>query len=413
MTKLVLGLASVPIIAVVAGLGVMHAYNRKAHASCRMVLEPPARPVSSHLANSFSGTPSPVPDYVTSEDGSVNYGRYCGRIANVNIQAQNLPFPFWGPLKSLRHKKWQFHTVETDTIFLTMAILHAGYATKAVFLAYDKVERVAFGLDETAPLNFGLVSFGSSSIDSKTSTIFSFGNNRLEFSYQDNTAWKVSGQLKLKDLGGTGKIRRVTVEINISDAVASMDQLAVVYPFTEMSPAYTHKAMCLPTSGSIQIGDKFHSLEGSQGSIDWSSVYAPYLTRWRWLFVSGITSNGKKFGINLSSQDQYDEHENSIWIDGQMSRGGAVAFTLPAEDLLEDPEDKTKWEISSVSPSPSAGINLSFTPVFKKFVPMSTGIVDSRYMQVLGHVNGTIKIGENTFEIKDTFGIAERQICMW
>lgn len=417
-TKALLGVLGVPLATSLIGLGVLFTHNRIAHIKSRQ--EPSPRDVKSEHREALSVIVQQVPDVVTNEDGSVNYGIYRGRIANANVEGHNLPFPFWGKLAKFRSKKWQFHSVETEELYMTMAILHAGYATKIVALAYDKNEGVAWALDETAPLSLGLVDFGVSSIDSTHTTAYSYGENSLSFKYKDNIAWHITGTLKLKEIGGEGRSRRTSLDLHLTDAVGSIDQLALVFPYTSMSPAYTHKAMCLPTSGTLAIGEKSFKLWGSQGALDWSIAFSPYLTQWKWLFVSGKTVEGNNFGINFSSADHYGESENAIWIDGNMSLAGPISFIIPYDHVLEQQDDKSVWIIESSEPgsvptsvpSPTT-VNLTFAPIFKKFVPMSTGVVDSKYVQLLGHIKGTIKIGSTTHTIESTFGIAERQLCMW
>jgi len=375
----------------------------------------PKRVINHEHEHALSAITEEAPNSVTNEDGSVNYGIYRGRISNANVVPGNLPFPFWGPLSQLRHKKWQFHALDTDELYLTMAVLQAGYVTKAVCLLYIKKQGAAYALDGTAPLSFGLASFGGSSIDSTIPIVYQYGNNTLSFSYVENSHWMIQGSLLLTNLKEMGKSLRCDFDLSLTDAHGSRDQLSLVFPFTNFSPAYTHKAMCLDTSGTLSLGntDNRYSLNGQRGSLDWTSVYAPYLTRWRWLFVSGLTQDGKRFGLNLSSDDHYDDKENALWIDGTLILTGGVSFTLPTDDLLADPNDLTSWTVASTHHTSPVQIRVTFHPEFKKFVPMSTGIVDSKYLQLLGTMAGEITAEGITHRITGAFGTAERQLCLW
>lgn len=355
---------------------------------------------------------------MTNEDGSVNYGVFKGRIEDANVEAQNLPFPFWGPLSNLRLKTWQFHAIETDEIYSTMAILHAGYATKAVFLLYLKQTGEAWGLDETAPFNLGLSSMNASSIDTKTPMAYNFRGNRMTMSYVDGMRWWVTGKLSLHSLSDPKRVRSCEFDITFTDAYGSRDQLSLVFPMSSLSPAYTHKAMCLDTGGLITLGGcNRYVLQDFRGSLDWSKLYAPYLTRWRWLFVSGKTKSGENFGINFSSEDHYSNCENAIWINGSLQMAGAIRFVLPEKALLEDQEDKSEWTIHSseniTNSPPTASVLLSFTPTFKKRVLLNAGVVESQYLQILGHISGTLTVEGKTYVVENVFGIAERQLCMW
>lgn len=382
---------------------------------CVQSQERPRRVEQAHL-DTLSVLSNKVPDKVTSEDGEVNYGAYRGRIAKVNVEPRNLPFPFWGRLSALRLKTWQFHSLETEDIFCTMAILHAGYATKAVFLVYIKRTGQAYALDKTSPLSLGLVSMGDSSIDSRP-TEFSYQNNRLKMSYVQKEKWCVEGSILLHSLSDPSNTLQCNISAVFTDSHGSRDQLSLVFPMSSLSAAYTHKAIGLDTSGSITLGTDAFDLNDSRGSLDWSRLYAPYLTRWRWLFVSGKTNTGEAFGINLSSEDHYSHCENAVWIDGRMTLVGPINFKLPHNKALEDAQDSTEWTIVSADNKSglpaSASILLSFKPVFKKKVTMKTYIVDSDYLQILGHVSGTLTIGGKAYTIGNVLGIGERQLCMW
>ena len=339
-------------------------------------------------------------------------------MANANVEAQNLPFPFWGPFKNLRLKTWHFHALETDEIYVTMAILHAGYATKAVFLLYVKQTGEAWGLDETAPLGIGLPSINASSVDIDSPMAYSYGGNNMTMSYIAGERWRVVGKLHLKSLSGSTLRKRICeFDMNFIDSIGCRDQLSLVFPMSSLSPSYTHKAMCLDTSGVVTLGSDRYILQDFRGSLDWSKLYAPYLTRWRWLFVSGKTKSGENFGINFSSEDHYAHCENAIWINGSLKLAGPIQFNLPEKKLLEDENDKSEWSITSSENTsnspPTCSVLLSFTPQYKKKVVLSAGLVDSQYIQILGHISGTFGVDGKTYVIENVFGIAERQLCMW
>lgn len=374
--------------------------------------------MSNAHATVLSKIATEAPPCVTNEDGSVNYGVFKGRIAKANVEPHNLPFPFWGPLRNMRLKTWQFHALETDEVYVTMAILHAGYATKAVFLLYLKHSGEAWALDETAPLNFGLQSLNESSIDAATPMAYSFRGNRITMTYIAAERWVVTGKLSLHSLADHSRTRSCEFDITFMDAIGSRDQLSLVFPMTSLSPAYTHKAMGLDTSGLITLGGcNRYALQDFRGSLDWSKLYAPYLTRWRWLFVSGKTKSGENFGINFSSEDHYAHCENAIWINGSLKLAGPIRFVLPEKSILEDEKDKSEWTIHSSENTTNVPVTtsvlLSFTPEYKKKVVLEAGVVESQYMQVLGHISGTITIDTKTYVIEKVFGIAERQLCMW
>jgi hypothetical protein len=370
---------------------------------------PPDRRIPEAHTKALTGFTETLPSSVTNDDGTVNYGIFKGAIKKANVEADSLPLPFVGPLASLRHKKWHFHAIETDDLYITLAVLHAGYATKAVMLLYRKASGQVYTFDSTAPFNFGLTSFAQSSVDPASATAFNFGSNSIDMLYVENQHWLVKGSLLLHNANGTSQAVRCSFEMLVTDSHASTDQFSLVFPFTELSPAYTHKAMCLATSGHLKLGTEMFSLSDNRGSLDWTSVYAPYLTRWQWLFVSGTTKDNKQFGINISSLDHYHSSENAIWLNGSVHLVGPVRFVIPASPKIESQDDASQWIIQSED----GKMVFIFTPTYKKSVPMKTGIIDSNYLQLLGNVAGKFDIGGVVYEIDKVFGICERQQCMW
>lgn len=355
-----------------------------------------------------------APNEIINTDGTVNYGIYRGRIQNTVLRPGKLPFPFWGPLANLRLKKWQFFSVETNEFFMTTAVLHAGYATKAVLLVYIKEAKQAYTFDATVPLNFSLMSFGQSSIDKSTPTRFSWRNNSLTYEYIQDQHWQLSGSVQTqKYVNGVTRNRRCEFDIIVKDTHATQDQLSVVFPYSHAGDAYTHKALTLPSTGLLTVNGQSFSIQDSRAALDWTCIYAPYLTQWKWLFVNGRLASGELIGINISSEEHYGDKENIVIINGSMTKVGPARFTLPS--ALDNPAELSAWTIESVSPGAEINVSykLTFTPLFKKPLFMRTGIIDSEYIQLIGTISGNLHVGNSNYNLTNIYAICERQQCLW
>ena len=90
---------------------------------------------------------------------------------------------------------------------------------------------------------------------------------------------------------------------------------------------WTRKQAQVPVRGSVQIGDRRHSVDG-QAFIDDSAGYHDRHTSWRWSAGNGSTTDGHEVAWNLVDglHDGAQASERTLWVDGEPQPLGAVSF---------------------------------------------------------------------------------------
>ena len=97
-----------------------------------------------------------------------------------------------------------------------------------------------------------------------------------------------------------------------------------------------------------------------------------------------------------------------IFYDGKAYKVEQVTFHIPTNsDGVE--EYLNNWKFSSSDNK----VNLTFEPIFDRYDKADVLLIKSIQHQVFGKFSGTLKIGEETIEIKDLVGFAEKVTNHW
>ena len=157
---------------------------------------------------------------------------------------------------------------------------------------------------------------------------------------------------------------------------------------------WTRKQAQVPVRGSIQIGDRRHSVEG-RAFIDDSAGYHDRHTSWRWSAGNGRTTDGREVAWNLVSglHDGAQASERTLWVDGEPYPVGAVSFAADLSGVSFDD-----------------GSALSFSEWSSREERMNLLLMRSDYRQPFGVFGGTLPGG---LELAEGYGVMERHDVVW
>ena len=173
---------------------------------------------------------------------------------------------------------------------------------------------------------------------------------------------------------------------------------------------YNQKINNLSAGGYFKLGEKMFDLNrDSWGVLDWGRGVWTYKNTWYWSSAQG-KQNGRVIGFNLGYGfgNNTRATENMLFVDNQAYKLDDVKMDIPLASLGRY-DYMHPWNFRSQK----GDIQLTFTPVYDRHSDTNLLILRSNQHQVFGTFSGTIKVGEETFEIRDLPGFAERVYNRW
>ena len=223
--------------------------------------------------------------------------------------------------KRLRHKCWQYMTVSSGDVFLAFIIGTAGFAGNG-FVYMVEGERVVKRFAIT-PLAAGVHLAPSS-----TAGQHRFAGSKLNIAV-DNGGHDFAARIDCPELRAS------------LDFVGDGEHLAICVPLPGGRWNYTHKYGAFAVTGHIEIDGRRIAIDGA-GTLDFTKMYAPRHTVWKWIAVAGRSRSGKLVGVNLVDPTPNAPHsENAAWIDGKKHALRNVSIgdgTARADDVEADVE---------------------------------------------------------------------------
>jgi len=182
------------------------------------------------------------------------------------------------------------------------------------------------------------------------------------------------------------------------------DSIVIATPWRENLRAfyYNQKINCMPTSGSVLIGDDSFDFneKDSFAVLDWGRGVWTYKNTWYWSSLSGVV-NGKRFGFNLGYGfgDTSNATENILFYDGKAHKLDQVTFDMNNIDVMSD------WMFSDNENR----LVLTMKPILDRKDDLNFGIIKNLGDQVFGLFSGYAILDDGTkIEIKDMLGFAEK-----
>ena len=170
---------------------------------------------------------------------------------------------------------------------------------------------------------------------------------------------------------------------------------------------YNQKINCLAAKGFVKFNNIEYSLDNAYGVLDWGRGVWTYKNTWYWSSMSGKTIDDKYIGFNLGygfgDQNASKATENMFFYEDKAWKLEDVTFNIPLDEkgnckFLEP------WTFTSSDDS----INMTFNPIIDRNTNTNVLIIQTLQHQVFGIFNGYIKINNQTIEIKDMIGFAEK-----
>jgi hypothetical protein len=297
----------------------------------------------------------------------------------------------------LRKKRWNFWGITNDTCCFSVLLADLDYIglAKAYLLEYET--RRFIEQTVTLPLGRGC------DLPETADRDVVFENKAMSVAFLDeqgNTRIRVQSPA----FGGTSLSAELLVE-----RPKGHETLNVVIPWSEHRFNFTSKQNCLPTSGTVSLGDEAFSFESGKAfaCLDFGRGMWPYSTFWNWASCSGI-QNGRTIGLNLGGRwtDGTGMTENGICVDGRLSKiSEDLRFSYDPSDLMKP------WTITA----PVSGrIDLRLVPLFERVARTNRLLIYSEFRQVFGHFSGTLVPDDGqAIQVAGMIGWVEQHRARW
>ena len=194
---------------------------------------------------------------------------------------------------------------------------------------------------------------------------------------------------------------------------ATLDPSGAPFPISSLVPTppgdinATVKWNLLPVTGSLQVGSREWNLaEGFRGGFDYTQGILPSHTVWNWTFLQGNADDGTPVGLNLTGGIVPEglTGDNGLWAGNELSTLSKPTFKFNRQNYM-DP-----WGVTTAD----GRVQLRFTPKGSHSENRNLGLVNSRFIQVAGLFNGTVRTAEGRMlTLTDVPGVMEDQDVTW
>ncbi len=293
--------------------------------------------------------------------------------------------------RRFHHKRWQYVALGHEELFVGVAIVHLGWASAAFAYAFDRgARRLLADVSRT-----GLPGWGARVAEGLgAGSVSSFGGPGLRIRFAATGPQRY--QLTVAS-------RRLKVEAQL-DGSAAAPLLLAIGPIGRGGCAHgTQKSSALAVSGSVRAGEpgreRVVDLADACASLDYSNGLLARRTAWKW-----ASAHSPSLGFNLQ-QGYFGEHENVLWLDGQLIKLGAARFEYDRARPL------ASWRIST----DDGLVSLNFVPEGLRAEDKQLGVAASHYVQPVGHFSGWVKAAADAPErpVNRLLGVTEDHRSTW
>lgn len=284
-----------------------------------------------------------------------------------------------------RLKSWQYMTAVSDDVFIAFVVGTAGFASNGfVYAAELPSGRVHKKLAIT-PLMLGTELAPSSTAGSHR-----FHTRGLAVEIE-NHGRSFAARVDAKTDAG-----RLAAELSFESA-KNDEHLALCVPLPGGRWNYTHKFAAFAVTGHVMLGDRRIELARGRsfGTIDFTKMYALRHAVWRWIALSGRTTEGRVLGLNLvDPTPEAPISENALWIDGKRE---ALAHV-------------------QIGPTRASadGLDLSLREIAVVEQKLDVPLVRHKLRHVIGSFSGTVRtVSGDTHALRDVVGIHEDYDTWW
>ena len=202
------------------------------------------------------------------------------------------------------------------------------------------------------------------------------------------------------------------LDFDIILSETSMNSMVIVTPFFKKGQFYyNQKINNLIANGYFKIGNKLHSIKDNMGVLDWGRGVWPHKVTWYWATCSHKNEMGNYIGFNLGYGfgDTSKASENMLFVNENAYKLNDVKFYFKRGKRKKDIDYTGDIKMYSESKD----INLVFTPIVDRNENTITPIASTYQHQIFGKYNGTFKVGDKTYFIRDAYGFIEKIKNKW
>lgn len=327
----------------------------------------------------------PVPGRIAAF-GEPLYGRYAGRISEINwsgLQGSYSRSKLW---QRFHHKRWHYVGMGSQELFIGVAIVDLGWSMTAFAYVFDRqIKRVIADWAQD-----GLPSLSGGVSDQPVQGAvarFRGPGASLSLHHKDGDIM----MLRVKT-----PVMSLQAEIELEQAAPF---LLAVGPIDGGLAHATQKSSALPVSGWVEVDGQRWELGQAVACMDSSNGLLARNTSWRW-----ACAHSQHMGFNLQ-QGYFGEMENVLWLDGELIPLGAANFEFSEKDPLAPWQVRTEDDL----------LNLSFIPEGMRQHKRDILIAASHYIQPIGTFHGTVRKSRDSapVEVKCLLGLTEDHRSRW
>jgi hypothetical protein len=328
-----------------------------------------------------------APASVLNPAGAVNFGKFSGKLAQIDwtgLAAPHQRSRFW---QHFHHKHWQYVALATEEIFCGIAIVDVGWTNTAFAYAFDRKQRrmlASFSQDGVPALSARL---NHHPADGAASS-FRFLGNRINYRQLPDSQ---SYQLDLQ-------CGNFSIAAGF-DAQHAAPFLSAVGQVSGGSVHATLKSCGMPLHGILKVAGREFDLAGGVASFDHSNGFLARETEWRW-----ASAHNLELGFNLQA-GYFGNNENALWLDGQIISLAAAHFEFDSADPLKP------WRIYT----DDGLLDLQFEPEGCRSENKNLLIAASRYVQPIGTFSGWVKSAKDATprRVERLAGVTEDHFSRW
>ncbi len=304
-----------------------------------------------------------------------------------------------------RLKSWQYMTAVTDELFVAFVVGTAGFASNGFVYAAELPGGRTHEKFVIAPLTLGTRISKSSATGSHR-----FAHQGLAIAIENlDGGRRFAARITAATAGG-GRL-----EAELAFASAPTDQhLALSVPLSVPGGQgvgdghwnYTHKYAGFAVTGHVDLdGRRVTFAPGrSFGAMDFTKMYAPRHSVWRWIALAGKTKLGKTIGLNLvDPTPEAAVSENALWIDGKRDAIAEVHL-----EVTQPGEPAGPWHLDA------ATIDVDMRPIAHVEQKLDLPVVRHQLRHIVGAFSGHVRTASGMIhDLDNLVGVAEDWDTWW
>jgi hypothetical protein len=328
-------------------------------------------------------------------DGRPRFGIYNGPLTSLNLedfrpygQKSGTSFARSRILK-YRIKRWEYLGVCNNDIIFGIAVVRLGYMSTLFAYLFERRSARISEYEILTPGGGAAIFEGTSLTGGIT---FESGKTAVRMTSDPETI-AVEGAVK--------------GELSVSLSFRKYREPLVCLTRTGLKGFnYTHKEAGIPVRGTIRHKGVSWDIQEMQsfGVQDYTLGYLARQTFWNWASGGGIDREGNRIGFNLvQGVNETGFTENVFWVNGRLVKTDVVDFRYDDVDIMKP------WHIKSND----GRVRLQFLPEGKRSANINAGLIVSKFHQPFGRFEGTLRDGNQVWELQNVSGFTEEHYAKW